>query len=284
MAFSLRGFASARFVGHASMKRLKEVFLFLLCSLLSCLAVFQDAMWGKSIAAPLDIAPALWRHYQHVDPAQGPIPKNHYIVDQLSYDLPLQHLMYHAWRSGEVPWWNPYTLGGRPLLADAHCNGTDPIRLAVYFAVPDFVLAYNWTLILHCVVTGAGFFLLLREFGTRAWLAGLCAIAAQWAGGYVLYIGHPWVRGSFLYYPFLWLAWHRSFHSLRFSLAAPLSVAAVFYSGNLQSHTYLPVFAAAFWAGYGGLNGVKQGRLIKLVFPGLTLGALIAAPVLVPQL
>src|SRR5688572_28116131 len=163
------------------MSRLKEFTGFILLSLLSCFAVFQDALWGASIAAPLDIAPALWRHYQHIDPLQGPIPKNHYTVDQLSYDLPLQFLMHQAWRSGEIPWWNSYSSGGRPLLADAHCNGTDPIRLLVYFTVPNFVLAYNWTLILHAIGTGIGVYFLLRRFGARPWVAGVCALAAQWA-------------------------------------------------------------------------------------------------------
>jgi hypothetical protein len=267
------------------MQRAKETTIFLLCSLLTCLAVFQDALWGESIAAPIDIAPALWKHYHHVDPNQGPIPKNHYTVDQLSYDLPLQYLMHQAWRSGEIPWWNPYSAGGRPLLADAHCNGTDPIRLLVYFTVSDFVLAYNWTLILHAIGTGVGVFLLLRAFGARPWVAGACALAAQWAGGYVLYVGHPWVRASFLYYPLLWMAWDRAWTARkRPSWVASLLVAAIFYSGNLQSHLYLPIFAACLTAGYAGRNWERWSRVVKLIAPAFLLGAMLAAPVLLPQI
>ncbi len=76
----------------------------------------------------MDIAPAFWERFAFADPRSDGIPENQHLVDHLDYDLPLQHLMHEAWRRGEVPWWNPYTYGGRPLLADAHCNGANPNR------------------------------------------------------------------------------------------------------------------------------------------------------------
>ena len=52
-----------------------------------------------------------------------------------------------------MPWWDPYNYGGRPLLADAHINGTDPVRCLAYWLLP-FELAYNWTLIGHSLLAG----------------------------------------------------------------------------------------------------------------------------------
>ena len=92
---------------------------FLAVQLLLALLLFRDALWGGSLLAPLDIAPALLSEFKAVDPARE-VPDNHYILDQLVYDLPLQRTLHAAVRRGEVPWWDPYTFGGRPLLADAH--------------------------------------------------------------------------------------------------------------------------------------------------------------------
>ena len=97
--------------------RLRECGLFLLASLALCGVVFGDALLGRHLLAPVDIAPAVWSHYRFVDPGTNRIPANHHIVDQLGYDLPLQWTIYHAYRAGEIPWWDPYTYCGRPLLA-----------------------------------------------------------------------------------------------------------------------------------------------------------------------
>ena len=63
---------------------------FFLLEALVCLFVFRDAMWGKSLLAPVDIAPALFSKYRFVNPDTTGVPANHYIVDQLFYDLPIQ--------------------------------------------------------------------------------------------------------------------------------------------------------------------------------------------------
>lgn len=259
--------------------RMREAALFLLASLAACAAVFGDALIGRHLLAPVDIAPALWPHYRFVDPGTNGIPANHHIVDQLGYDLPLQWTIYHAYRAGEIPWWDPYTNGGRPLLADAHVNAADPVRVPLYLAVPSFVLAYNWTLVLHVMIGGAGFFCLLRRFGAGPWIAMPLALAGQFAGANALYFGHPWVNATFAWYPWLWLAWHASWEvEARWAqIAAPLFAAAAVYAGNLQSHVYLGLFGAAFLIGYGW-----RRALPIVVWSGL-LAALLAAPVLLPE-
>lgn len=258
---------------------------FCLLEILACLVVFRGALWGQSLLAPVDVAPALLANYRYVDPDTTKIPANHYIVDQLFYDLPLQKTIHAAVQRWEMPWWDPYTFGGRPLLADAHVNGTDPVRLLLYRLLP-FEAAYNWTLIAHALLTGLGMFLLLGRLnfgaGTRTWLA----VAYQFAGCYTLFIGHPWIQGAFLYYPFLWLAWDAGLRGrARWSLpAGALLAAAIFYAGNLQSHAYLPLFAAALAAGYAGRDAGLWKRAAFLVGGSLLIGGLLALPVLSGQL
>ena len=133
---------------------------FLLCNLCLCLCVFRDALWGSSLLAPLDILPAVASKYHFVDPNSSGIPANQFIIDQVTYDLPVQTSIYRAYRHGEIPWWDPFILSGKPLLAEAHINGTEPLRVLAYLTLP-FELAYNWTRVLNYVFSGLGMFLLV---------------------------------------------------------------------------------------------------------------------------
>lgn len=267
------------------MMRLREAGLFLLCSILICLAVFRGALWGSRILAPLDIAPMIFSKYSYVNPSAGKIPANHYIIDQLTFDLPLQYTLYHSYRHGEIPWWDPYTYAGRPLLADAHVNGTDPIRLICYLTLP-FVGAYNWNLILKSILTGLGMFLLLRHLRFALSISLPLALTYQFAGCFAIFFGHPWIQASFAYYPILWMVWAAALErpAWRLNGVAALLCALIFYSGNLQSHAYLLVFGLGFFIGYGFLNRSVALRTFRLVaFSGL-IGAALAAPVVWPQI
>ena len=251
---------------------------------LLALALFRGALWGERLLAPLDTAPALLSKYRWMDPQSSGIPANHYTIDQLTYDLPLQRTIYDAYRRGEVPWWDPYTFGGRPLLADAHINGTDPIRLVCYALLP-FELAYNWTLILHWVASALGMYCLLRRWRFHEVTCLGLAFAFACAGYHAIMFGHPWNTGSFLFYPWLWLAWDAWITGRRWWAwpLGSLAVAGGFYAGNIQSHAYLVVFALVVLVAEGGRSREAWRRTFPLVAVTGILGAMLAAPVLAGQ-
>jgi hypothetical protein len=267
------------------MSRLREIGLFVLCSILICVAVFRGAFWGSRILAPVDIAPTIFSKHRFVDPSAGNVPANHYIIDQLTYDLPLQHTIYQAYHHGEVPWWDPYTFGGRPLLGDAHVNGTDPIRLLCYLTFP-FVSAYNWNLILKSILTGLGMFVLLRHLRFDMPISLPLALTYQFAGCFAFFFGHPWIQASFAYYPFLWTTWSAGTrqHAWRYAAIGGALCALIFCSGNLQSHTYLPIFGLCVLAGYGSPNRSAFQSFLWPIILSIIIGSALAAPVLWPQI
>lgn len=263
----------------------RQALLFLLVSLLVSLGVYREAMWGQKLLAPLDLGPDIFQHYAFMDEQADGIPDNHYIVDQFTYDLPIQYAVYNAYRAGEIPWWDPYTYGGRPLLADAHINGTDPIRLLCYFTLP-FELAYNWNYILRGIVTGLGMFALLRYLGIRPALAILLGLAYQFAGWFAIHFGHPWIQGAFVYYPFLWITWSQGLVTKFGPHAAwsALLAAGIFYAGNLQSHTYLILFSAAFLLAVLWKERHHFWRAVFITMISGIVGTMLAAPVLLNQI
>lgn len=258
---------------------------FLLLQAVACGFVFRDATVGKSILAPLDVLPACFTHYRFVEPNTTGIPSGSLQFDQVVYDLPLQHGIYQAYHRGEIPWWDPFGYSGRPFLADAHINGTDPVRLLAYAVLP-FELAYNWTRIGHFILSGATMLLLLRHFRFPFWLSLIGALTFEFAGCQAFFFGFPWVQASLLYYPLLWLGWDGAFHTgkRRFLALGALAVAGLFYSGNLQSHSYVVLFSIAFALGYGGVRYANWRKLIPIIALSGALGACLAAPVLLSQL
>ncbi|MFO1488005.1 MAG: YfhO family protein [Verrucomicrobiota bacterium] len=258
---------------------------FFLANVVLCLFVFRGGIWGDALLAPLDILPAVLPKYRFVDPQSTGIPANHFIIDQVTYDLPVQTSIYRAYHSGEIPWWDPYNCSGRPLLAESHINGTEPIRVLAYLTLP-FELAYNWTRILNYVFSGLAMLLLLRHWNFSGTLSLLLALAYEFAGGFVLHFGHPWIQAQFNYYPLIWLAWDAWFHRKSW-WAFPLGIAAVggaFNAGNLQSQAYIVIFAGAILLGYGGFSFANWKRMLPIVAVSGVLGLMLVGPPILNEL
>jgi hypothetical protein len=258
---------------------------FLIANVVLCGFVFRGGLWGNDLLAPIDILPVVATKYHFVDPNTSGVPANQFIMDQVTFDLPLQTAIYRSYRSGEIPWWDPYTYAGRPLLADAHINGTEPIRVLTYLTLP-FELAYNWTRVLNFVFGGLAMLWLLRHWKFSATVSVMLALAYEFAGGFVLYFGHPWIQAQFNYYPLIWLAWDAWFRTRPWwSLPlATLAVAGVFNAGNVQSHAYLVLFAGAILLGYGGKSLPDWKRITPIVTGSGLLGMALAAPVLLAEI
>jgi hypothetical protein len=100
-----------------------------------------------------------------------------------------------------------------------------------------------------------------------------------------LFLWAPCIQASFVYYPFLWIVWSQS--TKRFFLRRACIGAAlcglIFYSGNLQSHVYLPLFTLCLLAGYGSVEQTRRSLFGTILFSGV-IGAALAAPLLFPQL
>jgi hypothetical protein len=240
---------------------------------------------GSSLLAPIDIPFTLFTSYAGAAPAGfvAEVPENHYIVDQVTYDLPLQVLGHEAISSGRFPWWQPFTFGGRPLAADAHANLFDPIRLLLY-RVLSFRIAYNWTLVLHGLAAGLGMFLLLQTFSPKEFTTNtILAWSYQFCGSHTLHFGHPWVLGAMLYLPWLWLAvrWLEQGRYRAGFVGTTLAVGAYILASNLQSYMYLLLFVgtgvlcitiadrrrcgrAMMWLALGGVAGAALSAVAWL--------------------
>jgi hypothetical protein len=81
----------------------------------------------------------------------------------------------------------------------------------------------------------------------------------------------------------VWMAGSRARFGLHDAVSA-LLCGLIYYAGNLQSHTYLPIFAFAFLFGIFWKDRTRIWRAIGVVTFGGIVGALLATPVLANQL
>jgi hypothetical protein len=184
----------------------------------------------------------------------------------------------------DVPLWDPYTLGGRPLLGDPQSAVFSP------FSVPSYVLPFWDSLAvvaaLKLFVAALGAFLLGRALGMRlggSLLAGLVFGFSLWCVSWV-----SWPHMS------LWafLPWVCLLCELTVRRPGPLPVAGLgavvglqFLGGHPASSYQVLFVVVVFWIGRvlatPELRRGWPGRLLAMA-GGLALGVALAAVALVP--
>ncbi len=119
-------------------------------------------------------------------------------------DIPLQFYPWKAYTramlsQGEVPYWNPYTHGGAPFLANMQSAVFYPLDLLLFlFPMERF---YGLSLLLHFLLAGGGTYALARLVGVSAFPALLAGLAYSLngftmihipAGNHLTYAGAAW--------------------------------------------------------------------------------------------
>jgi hypothetical protein len=271
---------------ESTAKSWRGVTIFLLFSLAVTLTMFSPVLLGDRILAPVDIPANFFPKYRYVDPTADGIPANHHVVDLILGDISRNQMVYDAWRQGEMPWWDPYTDGGRPLAAEAHAvNISDPWKVLIFHLLP-FEHAYNWIRIVPFVLSGVAAFCLLRHLGFSSGPASWGGLLYQFAGCNVMIFSGPTVQAGFAYYPWLWLLWDRGMNERKLSwfMGSSLLTALIFLSGNVQSHSYVFLFALAFVIGYGWRQSNRWRLLVGGVGLALGAGLCLAAPFVLSQI
>lgn len=272
--------ASSRSLALNNPKGLWSILGFLFASVALCLLLFWPCATDRKLFSPLDIPPNLFSKFTYMDPAANGVPANHYVIDMILGDLPRNWLVYQSWERGEMPWWDPYTDGGKPLPAEANAiNISDPFKVLLFHLLP-FELAYNWVRIITFIVSGLGAFCLLQRFRFSFAAAFWGGLLYQFAGCNAMVFSGPTVQACFSYFPWLWLLWDKGVADGRFFWFALSTVvsALIFLSGNLQSHSYVFCFAIAFLAGYGWKQIARLWFLISGIALSLFLGLCLASP------
>ena len=253
------------------------------CGGLALLFLWRGTVGGK-VFAPLDwmfiFAP--WR--EHADPSSLPA-WDVLVWDGVAQFYVWRDLVRALWLGGEIPLWNPYQLGGMPLLANSQ---SAPFYLPHLLALPlPTWLAMGWLAWFHLTMAGMGLGLFLRRVGVG--LAGSMVGAGLWmfSNFFISWLQMSSVPAVLCWYGWLlwgvervrtWGGWGMG------ALAVPAWM--MLMAGHLQFAFYGFVMAGlyAIWRVLSDSTTPYAARLRMLGWLGLSVGVagLMALPQLVP--
>jgi hypothetical protein len=231
-----------------------------------------------------------WDHIRHMAPFNEAAPDKGW--DVLQADACLQFyvwrdLVFHAWGSGHIPFWNPYQLGGTPLLANSQSGAFYPLHILV--GVLHLPTALGITLLawFHLAWAGIGTYFLVRRLGGNqlgALLAGggftLSAFLVAWTPLASVTTTVAWIPWC------LWAAyrigdgssWKRAIQPM--ALLA-LCVAMMLLAGHLQFAAYGMV-AIVVLIGFRAFQSPRY--FVPMAIIGVLAAGIAAAPQILPVL
>jgi hypothetical protein len=149
--------------------------------------------WTSLLALAVGLVPAALR------PEEVPFQR-----DLLDFFLPMKALFARCVLGGDLPWWDPWTVGGQPFFA----NLQSQVLYAPnwIFAFVDLPWSFSLYAVLHLGIAAAGALLLSRAMAL-SWPAALLAAAGFAAGGFaVSLVDLQNQLCSLAWLPWCWLA------------------------------------------------------------------------------
>ncbi|MDP2470012.1 MAG: YfhO family protein [Candidatus Palauibacterales bacterium] len=127
--------------------------------------------------------------------------------DVAPFFYPMKHFLASTVRSGTLPLWDPWVAGGEPFFASLQPGLLYPGSLVLY-ALP-MPAAFDWLIVLHFPLAGAGMALLFRRWG-HGWTAAIMGGLVFMLGGFFVSLGN-FVNNlqTVAWLPWIFLAWDR---------------------------------------------------------------------------
>jgi hypothetical protein len=172
--------------------------------------------------------------------------KNHYVIDVLQLEYPWGVFWQRCVRSGELPLWNPYILGGNPHLALGMPAVLNPLKALYLFL--DAERACSLGIVAAFLLVAVLMFAFLRELGRSRCAACVSGCAFALNSSLLMWYWHA--PGVFVWAPLVLLLYERSMRrdSAAYALTAGLALGVGFASGNIQSVFHLGFLCAAYFA------------------------------------
>ena len=182
--------------------------------------------------------------------------------------LPFSEFASDAWRSLQLPLWNPHTYSGHPFLADVQAAVFYPVSSALLLLTLPFKSAsarlyfLELEAMIHVLLAGCFTFLLAKELTGRFWASMLAGITFM-LSGYLT--GYPPLQLAVMrtagWLPLLmWLllrAWNNP-RLWRYWTGSAVVYAVAFLAGHTQTWLYL-TYAVGGWLAVLAL-GIRPSR------------------------
>ncbi|MFN0070813.1 MAG: hypothetical protein ACKVVP_04915 [Chloroflexota bacterium] len=175
---------------------------------------------------------------------------------------------------GTLPYWNPYILSGMPALADLQTQVFYPPSIALrLLPIHQY---FNWSIVVHVVLAGAGTFLLARSLHISRWSALVASTGFMFGGTFSprIHGGQTVVIAGWAWLPLALAYTLRSVERRTWipHPVLPIVLACALLTGQTQVTLYLFIAVAAMfiYAGIASARGVSgQASLSQVVAQGV---------------
>jgi hypothetical protein len=171
--------------------------------------------------------------------------------DFTEYVYPAQSFAARFLRSGEIPFWNPYSFSGMPFLADVAVGFFYPPNMLLALFVENgklSVFALESLIIAHFVLAQCTMFVLMRSLKVSDAGSLIASVSYGFSGIMVHHVFHPMMVAHFAWFPLAFLHFRKALltentvERFLHSLVSGLVLAVMMLSGHPQTTLYLVLF------------------------------------------
>lgn len=185
-----------------------------------------------------------WLEHKWGYPTGVPV-KNPLISDVFSQFYIWKSLIAESWRNGQVPFWNPYSYSGYPLMANFHSGVFYPLN--IFYVFGD---VWGWTLLVMSAAFGGlmTMYLYLRQIKMNRLGSVLGAIVYAFSGFAISWAQFITAAHAMIWIPLLPLLLERYFETKRkyYLFWIPVVFFLLVTSGHFQILVYTSIFFVCY--------------------------------------
>ena len=242
---------------------LLHFFLFVFFSFL----FFSPFFLQSKLPIPADTIIGLYHPYRDLYAKDYPngIPyKNFLITDPVRQQYPWRLLSIENLKKAELPLWNPYSMGGIPLIGTLQSATFYPLNILLF--ILPFSIGWSLLVFLQPVLAGFFLYLYLRNLKISSVASLLGGITFAMCGFSIAWLEWNTLVHTALWLPLLLLSIDKLFIAVKSKLLVwvgvfILALSTAFLAGHLQTFFYLSLIVFA----YAIAKGVQHKKL-KQVF------------------
>ncbi len=220
--------------------KLGNYFVFFICVLV--VAFFNPFFIKGLLPIPSDTIVGLYYPYRDFYIKEFPrgVPfKNFLITDPVRQIYPWKNLAIDSFSKGQLPLWNPYEMGGKPLLANFQTGALYPLN--ILFFIKPFHLSWTLFILLQLILGGIFMYLYLSNLKIDHKASAFGAIAFIFSGFSVAWLEWGNVLHTGIWLPLILLSVDKIFGRFekKWVLILAFSLVSSFLSGHLQIFFYV---------------------------------------------
>lgn len=211
----------------------------------------------------------------------GPV-KNNAMPDVISQIIPWKMHTIDTLKSGQIPFWNPYSFSGTNHLANYQSAVLSPFNLL--FFIFKFVDAWSILVLLQPLLAGMFMLLFLRSIKLQELSAVLGAVSFMFCGFLTTWMDYATLGYAILFLPLTLFSIEKFYSSQKFkylfilAITFPLS----FFSGHFQISVYFLIYTFAYLLFKLWEEKDKQKFFYTLLYSFF--GLLLSLPQLLPSI